>query len=196
MSVKACSKCGEVKPLDGFSKARRRKDGLQAYCKACNKAYYESHKEKILVGKQTYRQANNEKVRAHERAYREANRQNLAARQRAFRKANPEKITARNRAYAQANPKKFAAAKKRRRARKANNGVYLVTNKEMARLYASSCAECGSTERIEADHVVPISRGGHHSIGNLQPLCRSCNASKFDRLQVEWRHAKMQTLAA
>lgn len=28
------------------------------------------------------------------------------------------------------------------------------------------------------DHVVPVSRGGTHELGNLVPCCRSCNSSK------------------
>lgn len=40
------------------------------------------------------------------------------------------------------------------------------------------CAYCGTTENIELDHVVPLSKGGRHTKSNVQPLCRSCNARK------------------
>lgn len=30
----------------------------------------------------------------------------------------------------------------------------------------------------EPDHVIPASRGGLHSVENLRPACRSCNASR------------------
>ena len=40
------------------------------------------------------------------------------------------------------------------------------------------CACCGSDERIEIDHIMPISKGGKNTIDNVQPLCRSCNARK------------------
>ena len=36
MSEKACTKCGETKPLDAFSPDRRRKDGRQGRCRACD----------------------------------------------------------------------------------------------------------------------------------------------------------------
>jgi 5-methylcytosine-specific restriction endonuclease McrA len=32
---------------------------------------------------------------------------------------------------------------------------------------------------LEADHVVPLTRGGTDDIGNIQPLCGSCNRKKF-----------------
>lgn len=37
--TKTCSKCKDAKTLDSFSKNRAAKDGLQAWCKDCNKAY-------------------------------------------------------------------------------------------------------------------------------------------------------------
>ena len=32
---------------------------------------------------------------------------------------------------------------------------------------------------MEADHVVPLTRGGTDDIGNIQPLCGACNRKKF-----------------
>lgn len=40
------------------------------------------------------------------------------------------------------------------------------------------CVLCGSTERLEIDHIVPLSKGGEHAESNVQPLCRGCNARK------------------
>lgn len=44
-----------------------------------------------------------------------------------------------------------------------------------------TCKFCGASGRIEADHIVPKSRGGNTLIRNAQPLCRTCNASKGNR---------------
>jgi len=41
-----------------------------------------------------------------------------------------------------------------------------------------TCQTCGSTENIEFDHIVPISKGGVSIDSNLQLLCRSCNRRK------------------
>ena len=40
------------------------------------------------------------------------------------------------------------------------------------------CMNCGSEDNLVKDHIVPIYQGGCDGIENLQPLCRSCNASK------------------
>lgn len=42
--IKTCSKCQTEKTLDSFSKNRAAKDGLQAWCKDCGKAYRDSKK--------------------------------------------------------------------------------------------------------------------------------------------------------
>jgi hypothetical protein len=44
------------------------------------------------------------------------------------------------------------------------------------------CVECGSTENLEFDHVIPVSMGGAHTVRNLQLLCVSCNAAKGGNL--------------
>jgi 5-methylcytosine-specific restriction endonuclease McrA len=56
------------------------------------------------------------------------------------------------------------------------------------------CAYCGQPplpgEILELDHVVPLSRGGKHSEGNILPACNTCNVRKNDRLLVEWRSGR------
>lgn len=42
-----------------------------------------------------------------------------------------------------------------------------------------------SWERVTLDHVIPISRGGTHTRGNVQPAHRRCNELKGDRLPGE-----------
>ncbi len=41
-----------------------------------------------------------------------------------------------------------------------------------------ACVRCGSTDRIEMDHILPQSGGGPHIAENLRVLCKSCNAAR------------------
>lgn len=45
------------------------------------------------------------------------------------------------------------------------------------------CVECGSQERLEFDHVIPVSKGGSNTARNIQLLCEKCNRKKRDYIQ-------------
>lgn len=47
------------------------------------------------------------------------------------------------------------------------------------------CCTCGTTEGIEYDHKIPVSRGGDSSFENVQLLCRPCNRKKRARLATQ-----------
>jgi HNH endonuclease len=40
------------------------------------------------------------------------------------------------------------------------------------------CVKCGSRERLEFDHIIPIASGGSSTERNVQLLCESCNRAK------------------
>lgn len=74
----------------------------------------------------------------------------------------------------------------------------VVTARDWRRLvarYRNRCAYCGRARPLEQDHVIPLSRGGRHSIGNLLPACASCNRSKQALLLVEWSNRTVRDQA-
>lgn len=84
------------------------------------------------------------------------------------------------------NPDKFRNYYNTYRARQMTN-AYVFTPKDLQRLSRLACAYCGATENLELEHIIPLARGGCHSVGNTTKACRSCNSSKSDRLLMEWR---------
>jgi len=44
MKTKRCSKCKETKPVSGFSKDARRKDGLCSWCKECQRQHDQQYR--------------------------------------------------------------------------------------------------------------------------------------------------------
>jgi hypothetical protein len=66
-----------------------------------------------------------------------------------------------------------------------------VTPRDWKRLivrYGGRCAYCRERcERPTVDHIIPVMRGGRHSIGNTLPACLSCNSSKGGLLLIEFK---------
>lgn len=96
-------------------------------------------------------------------------------------------------AYAKRNPHVGQAAKRRRRAQAANAGVFAFSSGDWLRLQRRldfRCVYCGERRPLSMDHVVPLIRGGRHSIGNIVPACMPCNASKNGRYITEWRSGR------
>jgi 5-methylcytosine-specific restriction endonuclease McrA len=100
--------------------------------------------------------------------------------------SNCDEVIARSKIWAEHNPERIRQAKtnnlrKRRAARHASRGNFTVEEfKELYESYGNTCPACGDTEAVlEADHVVPLTKGGSDSINNIQPLCGSCNGKKF-----------------
>ncbi len=44
--------------------------------------------------------------------------------------------------------------------------------------YGEHCVQCGATEELTIDHIVPLSLGGTHKRRNCQLLCYACNQIK------------------
>lgn len=48
--------------------------------------------------------------------------------------------------------------------------------------HPNECAYCKSVDRLQVDHIVPVSRGGNSTLDNLQILCANCNVLKRDKI--------------
>ncbi len=55
--------------------------------------------------------------------------------------------------------------------------------REVWRRDGGKCVRCGSRERLEYDHIVPVSKGGSNTARNIELLCENCNRSKSDSIQ-------------
>ncbi len=154
---------------------RRSKENNPGAANAAGRRHYARNAESEKARSTAWREANREESRRHRReSYYRHRDENLIA-MKEWAKKNAAKV--RNYQHV-------------RRERAIENGIFSISDKDLNRLVSRPCAECGSVDRIEIDHIIPVSRGGTHGIGNLQPLCYKCNRSKRSRLTVEWRRAK------
>jgi hypothetical protein len=59
----------------------------------------------------------------------------------------------------------------------------------LVRRYRGCCAYCGESEASPViEHVIPVSRGGRHTIGNVLPACGPCNSRKSTMFLSVWRY--------
>ena len=174
--MQTCNKCFLEKPFTEFYKYPRNKSGYQYQCKQCCK----EHASKCWLENKDVMYARNKK-------WAQANPQKLYGYQK--NKSTKYKSDLHNRWVAK-NLEHVRDYSHKRRAVAKNNGVYDILPKHIKQLYGSPCLYCGSTYKITADHVIPITKGGTHSIGNLVPACLSCNSSKHNHFITEWKKRK------
>lgn len=151
--------------------------------------YRERNAEKVRESQQRWLAANPERRREVARSFYERNRESEMARSVAWRAANLDAVRRHRR---ESHYRNYAKDIMRMSARRANVRAFIITDRDVRRLMSQACAECGDVRNLHVDHIVPLSRGGRHSVGNLQMLCQPCNLSKNNRLTVEWRQRKTE----
>jgi 5-methylcytosine-specific restriction endonuclease McrA len=116
------------------------------------------------------------KVRVMESYYR--NHEKRLAEKTAWREENRELHNERSRRWAKENPEKANMISRLKKQRKRAAGVLTEADWNLVlEIYGDACLKCGKPE-VTIDHIVPVVDGGTNSIGNVQPLCGSCNSSK------------------
>jgi len=196
--MRPCPKCRTPRPASDFVS-----DRPTAWCAACRDAFNERRRSRYaaddatrartLANNKRRADANRQYERERSRQWHAANRDRAIKSKRARYWADPEAARAASLATYYADKSTVINRNRATRVRAYGNDVYQVTVRDIRRLFArcdNQCVECGSQERLGVDHLIPVARGGRHSIGNLTVLCRACNSSKKDKTLTEWRMAK------
>lgn len=137
------------------------------------------------------------KVNEAQRKWNAANRERSRAAVQRWRSKpeNQERHRQTSLKWAAENPAKALALGAMRRARKKQATVGDL--KAIAAIYEKArsvvrvrCAYCGRYPKVgdrHVDHVVPLSRGGTHSVDNLAIACARCNLAKHTKTEEEFR---------
>lgn len=205
---KTCTKCNVTYPatLEYFGKEKNGKFGLRSKCKSCRseerKKYSEENKEKIKKSNKIYLQKTIEKRKKYYLEYPKEKR-------REHYRQNREKYIEYSKKYHQENYEKNKHDLKERvkRYQKTPRGREVGRIKDNKRrlkikelpcnfteiewaeckiYFKNSCAYCGSSEKLEQDHFIPVSKNGEYAKSNIIPSCKSCNSSKNDNNFFEW----------
>lgn len=190
-------------------------DGLAPRCKECNKAYTASHyaanrEEYSRKAKMRYL-ANPKPAKARSRKRFSEKREECLAASAQWQRDNPDKVAARNRRWTKANwdqvleiqRRNYAANRERLIAKvqrrhgltRSSAGADLITIKALIERDGPHCYICrievkrgarySAPDKAQQDHIVPLSRGGTHTWGNVRVACRRCNILKSDKFTPE-----------
>lgn len=130
---------------------------------------------------------NPEKARAAMRRWRQNHRDEHAARTRARYARDPRAFQRMVDASPNRAAVRRAAAHRRRDAVRGHPSFTAAEWLVLLADHAGRCAYCGGAGPLQADHRVPLARGGTNDIGNILPACRSCNARKHLMTEDEFR---------
>lgn len=84
--------------------------------------------------------------------------------------------------------KKCATARKTIRRLEIESGEWAQIRAAVFERDNYTCVYCGAHGvRLEADHRLPVARGGETSMENLSTACKPCNRSKGTKTVEEWR---------
>lgn len=184
MEYKVCKHCLETKSLDNFRSDCSRSDGLARLCKPCNRENdrrrYRENRSARIANQQRHLKKNRQAINQRQLRHYWANRSTRIKQHRDWYYRNREEQIA-----------KQLPRSNKRRALKRMAGVFVITRKELNNLRRKPCYLCGAkSEHI--DHVIPLARGGRHSIGNLAPSCANCNHRKGTKYLVELKIKDLQ----
>jgi 5-methylcytosine-specific restriction endonuclease McrA len=175
--------------------ARRYEENHEAE-KAKARARHAQRKDSVNAARRAERAENPEKFREQERIHYAKNIERKRETDRRRYRRDKEKIKRRARRYAKNNPDKRSDAQQRRRALKAGAIAEQVLRAEILRRDGPDCAICGietvrpvhlrsAPNDRHYDHIIPLKRGGRHSMDNVRILCATCNLRKKQRLDSE-----------
>ena len=206
MGFKSCKGCGVEKGLYEFYATARNLDGRMGKCKSCVKssvrknrrnriqqyAEYERSRSNLphrIEARRKYQEDHKERTSEYKKNWAAINYASVACSKRNHYEHNREEVISRSRKWAEDNTHKVNAAKadnrrKRRAAKNPSNGHFTAEEFDaLCSVYGHACLCCGTTERrLEADHVVPLTKGGSDSISNIQPFAASVTAANSQQL--------------
>lgn len=181
--MKTCVRCGEQKPLEMFFYHPSTADGLTTHCKPCNAARRREWREKNRA------RANSQQI-----AYNRANKSSRSIWTAKNRESHREQRRVDAAKYRLQNPASHTASEAKRRAAKLQRLVG--DESEIKSVYATArsdsilpCFYCGGQtlkKNRHVDHVIPLSRGGTHSVSNLAIACADCNLRKGTKTPAEF----------
>jgi len=204
--TKKCSKCGQELPLECFEKEVRGKYGVRGDCRKCRSVTQKKYHEREDI-KEKYRQYElSPKTQEHRKNYRSSKeykdhlreyhkeyikREESISYEQSEHRKQLKRIHTKN--YYKTEKGKFniikAVNRRQRIFDKTKNDLTFEQWESIKKAFDYRCAYCGEKfDKLEKDHIIPISKGGQHIADNIVPACRFCNSKKRAKLLPSKNH--------
>ena len=157
--MKVCCRCEIEKPIAEYTKNRAKPDGLDARCKECKKEVREIRREYNSAYGKKWREENRGYVEMYRKCYSDTHRLEENARLR-VQAAKRRKILAEN----------FIEEVDYNKILERDNYMCHICNKPV------------EPQDVHFDHVVPLSKGGAHSMENVKVAHSACNLRKGNKV--------------
>lgn len=194
-----CADCSRRRANERKRLRRRTDPAVKAREAEERRKHYAEHRGYILAKNKQWRDANSERVRANwERWYAEhrdelleklagpEERARMRAWQNADRAANREKYREKNRRERQGNEVYTLRNREASRRRQVGTTYSRILYSTVLERDGMTCHLCSgpiaSLDDLHFDHVIPLAKGGEHTVENVRPSHALCNLRKSDRL--------------
>lgn len=193
--AKRCTRCNQWKASSEFYKDRGKRDGLKSHCKTCHEAYKRGYRAtpaaRLLQERREYLRRFSvvaqptDDLAARFRAWRARNIARRKAHLRSAMRKWHAQHPGESRRWARDHHETIRASAQEQRAARAEAAINTLSPEEWQWLlerFEFRCAYCGRQgDGLTPDHVIPLSRGGNNSLGNIVPACGPCNLRKGAR---------------
>lgn len=166
------------------------------------KERYGNHREEILARNKAYRLSHKQQWNERSARWRKNNLEKSAEIQHRWYESNKKEFNRNHRKYVKEHPEIYVAASQKRRALKAKSAINLAAiQKWMQRVRSSKnsrcyyCSNLVSGSDLHFDHIIPLSKGGPHTVENLCVSCAKCNLTKRAKHITAWVKIGQQVLA-
>ncbi len=217
MNKKKCPKCGQTKDIGEFYKCKSRRDGFTSWCKECSntshKNYVENNREQLreydreeyyknrerhLENRRKSNERNKEKIKKARKVYYKNNKERILEQDAKYRSEHKDAIAARMKKYYEIHKDEFVyrARERKKLVRATKDGtITKATLDEMYEAQEHKCGYCGrDLDELgkHLDHILPLSKGGRHTINNVHWVCPKCNLEKNNKTEEEWLKKERQ----
>lgn len=163
-----------------------------AAANAAKVAAYAQDPQKFRDAAAASRRRHHEKAKERDRRYRQSHHAAACLRQREWYQKNRESLLVYQKQWRRANVDKRRRYNAARRARLRGAEHEVVDYRKVYERDGGVCHLCGlpvTFAEMHGDHVIPLSRGGSHTYGNVKTAHSVCNLRKNSKLVEEIRGA-------